>query len=138
MVPLADLYEAYGFTALFMLLVSYVSSSSDRLGRDRFFSTHQLRKRNGTVASTAGGSYKWFNRIWVCVFQFLFVCAIFVLVTEISTARGKNCGDFHPRHAHFWIVVVPKVSTVIALVAVLRFYRGMKAELAHRRPVVSP
>ena len=56
--PLEDLYEAFGFTALFLLFVQFVAP--DPVARGQFFQNHELRK-TWSAKVVPGGAYKWFN-----------------------------------------------------------------------------
>lgn len=62
--------------------------------------------------------------------QFLPVSIVVWVATAISLAVGTYCATSNsPRFAHIWISIIKIISTILAVVACLRFYKTKKEEL---------
>lgn len=113
-----NLYEAFAFVSLFMLLAEFVHE--DDYARESFF-------------ANKGKNY---TAIFIGVFQFPAVMVVVFLAAEIAEATGTYCVVSNEIYfAHVWTTLITGISIVIALLSVFRFYRTSKAEIRHRRPL---
>lgn len=65
------------------------------------------------------------------VLQYFPVSIIVWIATAISIAVGTYCAASNkPKFAHIWIQVIKILSTIIAVLACLRFYKAKKDQLA--------
>ncbi|KAF2683144.1 hypothetical protein K458DRAFT_341090 [Lentithecium fluviatile CBS 122367] len=115
---------AIAISAFLLLLCDFVLSnkgSSDELFGEGASRRGQFR----------GESPVWLKRTWYLVLQFIPVSIIVWAATCITVATGIYCGASNsPHFAHIWISVIKMVSTIAAVLAVLKFYKRMKAHLA--------
>ncbi|KAF2008160.1 hypothetical protein P154DRAFT_614529 [Amniculicola lignicola CBS 123094] len=118
---------AVAISAFLLLLCDYVLSHPD--GFDSLFGEGALKR--GQFDSK---SPPWLKRTWYMVLQYIPVSAIVWIASAASNAAGTYCAESNsPHFAHIWITVVKAVSTILAVVACLRFYKRMKPHLhAHK------
>lgn len=63
--------------------------------------------------------------------QFIPVSTIVWLATVITVATGSYCATSNnPHFAHIWLTVIKTISTIVSVVACLRFYKKKKTQLA--------
>ncbi|KAH8669499.1 organic solute transporter Ostalpha-domain-containing protein [Tricladium varicosporioides] len=118
--PVEDLYEAFALSAFFYLLCAFVQENDDE--RQAFLISSGAIKQH-TAASIA-------------VLQFPVVMLILLIVTEITQAAGSYCSTSNKIYfAHIWVTVITIISTVIAIMSILKFYKATKPTIDHRRPL---
>jgi len=126
--PVANLYEAFALASLFLLYVQYISP--DATTRDQFF---RLLEYKGKQANDTG-SLRWFWNTWRTVFLYVVVYAVLVIIQEVTMATGSYCStSSKPRFAHIWIQALELISTICAIVAVIRFQRRLREHMTGRR-----
>ncbi|CZR55851.1 uncharacterized protein PAC_05739 [Phialocephala subalpina] len=118
--PIEDLYEAFALASFFLLLCAFVQEDDDE--RQTFFQTSGTMQKY--IAATIGS------------FQFPVVMTIVLVVTEITQATGSYCMTSNNIHfAHIWMTMITVASTIVAISAILRFYRALKPTINHRKPL---
>lgn len=61
---------------------------------------------------------------------------IVFLVEDVTVAAGVFCSNsMSPKHANFWVTVIKIISTIIAIMSVIRYYKSMKGCMRKARPV---
>ncbi|KAG4439021.1 hypothetical protein IFR05_005485 [Cadophora sp. M221] len=103
--PIDDLYEAFALASFFLLLCTFVQE--DDVERHAFFTTSGTTKHY--TAATFGA------------FQFPLVMLILLVATEITEAVG--------------ITIITLLSTTVAIMSVLKFYKTLKPTINHRKPL---
>ncbi|KIX92789.1 uncharacterized protein Z520_11452 [Fonsecaea multimorphosa CBS 102226] len=125
--PWANLYEAYALASLFLLYVQYVTP--DLQTRDSFFQNLAQVSRKGEVI--AGGSIQWFWKTWRTVFFYVVIYTALIIIQEITKATGVYCStSSHLRFAHVWIQILELITTIWAVLAVVKFQRRLKVYMA--------
>ncbi|KAI9850809.1 MAG: hypothetical protein M1838_005064 [Thelocarpon superellum] len=121
------LYEAIGICAIFELFVaSIVPGSAPQ--RDAFFEGLRVRSPFAEHVKSGGGSLDWFRTRSLHVYQILPTTVI--LVTASWVTLGVYCGtSTKAATAQAIIRVFTMLVVVVAVIAILRFHRRMKAEL---------
>lgn len=72
--------------------------------------------------------------MWYAVLQFIPTSIIVWFGSIITLATGTYCAASNNIHfAHIWITVLKFIVTTVAIIAVLRFYKRMKVQLAPHR-----
>jgi hypothetical protein len=116
--PIKNVYEAFAFASLFMLLAEFVHE--DDYARESLFA----KKGKNYTAMIIG------------VFQFPAVMVVIFFATEITEATGTYCATSNKIYfAHIWITIITIASTVMAVMSIFRFYKASKAEIGHRHPL---
>ncbi|KAH8803266.1 organic solute transporter Ostalpha-domain-containing protein [Xylogone sp. PMI_703] len=117
--PVGTFYEACCFASLFMLLLEFLHE--DHYARQEFF----MNK----------GTLKKYTSMNFMVFQFPIVSFGILVATDITQAVGVFCEQSNkPYFAHIWITIASILTTSLAVMSMLRFYKLTKKELAHRKP----
>ncbi|ORY11735.1 organic solute transporter Ostalpha-domain-containing protein [Clohesyomyces aquaticus] len=110
-------------SAFLLFLCDIILSDPD--GFDALFGPGAWAKGQFTTSSPT-----WLKRTWYNVLQFIPVSIILWLATVISLAVGTYCATSNsPHFVHIWTQVIKAISTVIAIVAILKFYKRMKPSL---------
>ncbi|KAG4421053.1 hypothetical protein IFR04_005816 [Cadophora malorum] len=118
--PIDDLYEAFALASFFLLLCAFVEEND--VERQAFF--------------TASGTTKHFMAATFGAFQFPVVMLILLVVTEVTEATGVYCATSNkPYFAHIWVTVITLLSTIIAIMSILKFYKALKPRINHRKPL---
>jgi len=125
-----DIGEAIPMAAFFVLISTYlVPDEGDRFS---FFDQLAVVDRKGNPKS-GGGSLSWYKRLCFMVFQWVPISLILWIATIITMAANIYCATSNkPHFAHIWITIVRIISTVMAIMAILRLYRRMKHVLKPR------
>jgi hypothetical protein len=56
--------------------------------------------------------------------------------TEITEATGIYCATSNKLYfAHVWITVISALTSGLAIMSVLRFYKSVKSRVEHRKPM---
>ncbi|KAM3068496.1 hypothetical protein ACMFMG_009635 [Clarireedia jacksonii] len=114
--PLADLYEAFSFAAFFLLLCTYIRDAQ----------AHSL-----TASASPVQTYKAALKI----FQFPAVMLLVVVITEITEALGVYCDTQTKVYfAKLWCTILKALSTVVAIVTLLPFYKRTLPVIRSRSP----
>ncbi|KAH8589064.1 organic solute transporter Ostalpha-domain-containing protein, partial [Bisporella sp. PMI_857] len=141
-----EFYESLVIAAFFLLLCRYLHFDLESLQRAfilvepkpwihpiRFFVVYIGRNKKGRTED----GQKWFNIIWVGVFQFCVIKALGALIKCITEAAGVYCEESNnASHAKIWIMVIEILSLVTAMLSLLQFYKQTKLELAPHRPLL--
>jgi hypothetical protein len=118
--PITALYEALALASFFLLLCAFVDENETE--RQAFFSSTGTQKQH--VSATIGA------------FQFPVVMLILLLVTVITQAMGTFCETSNKFYfAHIWVVIITIISTIAAIMSILRFYKVLKPTINHRKPL---
>ncbi|KUJ09035.1 DUF300-domain-containing protein [Mollisia scopiformis] len=118
--PLTTLYESLALSAFFLLLLAYIQEDDDE--RQAFFET------SGQMAA--------YRKTALAVFQFPVVEFLTFILTEITEATGTYCASsFKLYFASIWVSVITGISTGMAIMSVLRFYKSMKTRVDKRKPM---
>lgn len=65
------------------------------------------------------------------VLQYIPISIFIWIVTCITVATGSYCATSNnPHFAHIWLTVIKTISTVLAVLACLRFYKMKKTQLS--------
>jgi uncharacterized membrane-anchored protein len=60
---------------------------------------------------------------------------VFIL-TEITEATGTYCATSDKLYfAHIWVSIITAISTGLAIMSVLKFYKSMKTRVGQRKPM---
>lgn len=122
--PLSGFYEAIALASFFLLLCAFVDEDENE--RQAFFHSTGTQKQH--VSATIGA------------FQFpvvLLVLLVLLVVTCITQATGKYCETSTKFYfAHIWVIIITMLSTVVAIMAILRFYKVLKPTINHRKPLL--
>lgn len=81
LMPIAQLYEGYAVTALFLLYVNMVAP--DTSTRASFFNQLERKLFNGKPRKNGKGSLRWFRIIWILVFQLTVFRILYVIGDSI-------------------------------------------------------
>ncbi|OQV02348.1 hypothetical protein CLAIMM_07563 [Cladophialophora immunda] len=121
--PWANLYEAYALASLFLLYVQYVTPDVET--RDSFFQNlAQASGKGNVVAGVANDSAQ---QSWRTVFFYVVIYTALIITQEITNAAGVYCStSSHPRFAHVWIQILELITTIWAVLAVVRFQLRLK------------
>ncbi|KAL8685086.1 MAG: hypothetical protein Q9218_007984 [Villophora microphyllina] len=132
--PFPDFVEAFGVVSLFVLFVTYVTPNGSV--REQFYDSieQQDRKGNPIPEKEGQGSLKWFHKIWILVFQILIGRVATTIASEILTATDCPTSD-KLHHRRTIVNVIANIETVIALLAILRYYGRLKSHLQPRGSV---
>ena len=125
------LYESFGTVALFQLFVDMVTPGTMH-DREAFFAgLPHKNKPNGRLKSD-GGSLGWYRGICLRVYQFPLVSFLLFLVTEVLSA--KYCPSARQDRIGKAVTgVALTISTVFAVIGVVRFFRRMQDVLRPQR-----
>ncbi|TGO52319.1 hypothetical protein BCON_0143g00010 [Botryotinia convoluta] len=105
--PINELYEAFAFAAFFQLLYTYV-----------------LEETHAQSLSGQASQLPQIRRTAIQIFQFPAIMFIVFLMEEISEAKGTIL---------IWCVILRIGGTIIAILALLRFYKSTKSLTAARK-----
>ncbi|KAL8828689.1 MAG: hypothetical protein Q9170_006492 [Blastenia crenularia] len=132
--PLPDMVEAFGVASLFYLFVTYITPNESV--REQYYDNLERRDRKGRsiTGEQRQGSLRWFHNIWVLIFQILIGRLATLIASEILTATECPISD-KLEHRRTIVNVIGTAVTVIALVAILRYYARLKEELRPRGAV---
>jgi len=128
--PLAGLYEVFAVVAIFLLFLAYVSPDPAE-----YATTFTNLERRTSIKQTTihgDGSLRWFNVIWVMVFQIMPVHFVTSIVGWILQAAMCPT-DPLLRNVSITIQVVQSLSTIMSLLAIICFYRRLQVPLKARR-----
>ncbi|KAK5212038.1 hypothetical protein LTR99_001860 [Exophiala xenobiotica] len=121
--PIASLYEAIALASLFLLYVQYVAPEEST--RVAFFRELEYKTKNGSVKPLQ--HYKLFRAAWTIVFSYVVVYTILVIAQEVTQATGVYCETSNkPAFAHIWLQAFQLITTIVAVVTVIRFQRRLK------------
>ncbi|MCJ1230868.1 hypothetical protein MMC12_007542 [Toensbergia leucococca] len=123
--PVSLLYEALALVALFHLYVEYVSPN--KTYREQYYDDLERQTRSGK-AKHGKGSLRWFHIIWICVFQLPLTRTITFTIGEAMQATQCPLSKTL-KNAHVAISVTESVFIIIAITALLVFYRRMRNHL---------
>ncbi|KAE8441954.1 hypothetical protein EG329_004162 [Mollisiaceae sp. DMI_Dod_QoI] len=128
-IPALDVAEAFPMAAFFLLISTYVVP--DDGGRDSFFAQLQSIDKKGN--EQGGGSLIWYRRLTLGVLQWVPASIILWILTVITLATNTYCSTSNRAHfAHVWITVLRMISTALAVISILRFYKRTKHILKPR------
>ncbi|KAI9713527.1 MAG: hypothetical protein M1820_000909 [Bogoriella megaspora] len=131
--PIANIYESFALTALFLLFVNYVAP--DPVTRDAFFNNLPMKDRKGN--ETGLGSLGWFRKSWAIVFAYPLIFFFLSIVEWITLGIGKYCANSNkPKFAHIWITLFTNIATTIAVLRVIGFYNRLKQPMASHKPLL--
>ncbi|KAF5867921.1 putative duf300 domain protein [Botrytis fragariae] len=117
--PINELYEAFAFAAFFQLLYTYVLED-----------TH-AQSFSGQVSQLPP-----IRKTAIQIFQFPAIMFIVFLIEEISEAKGTYCEtEIKIYFTRIWCVILRIGGTIIAILALLRFYKSTKSLTAARKPL---
>ncbi|KAI9642506.1 hypothetical protein NHQ30_009311 [Ciborinia camelliae] len=117
--PINDLYEAFAFAALFILLYTYV-----------------LEENQNRTFSGKDSQVPPIQRTAIQIFQFPALMFIVFLIQEISEATGTYCDtETKIYFAKLWCTILRMGSPAIAIVGLLRFYKSTKSLTSSRKPM---
>jgi hypothetical protein len=118
--PVSALYEALALASFFLLLCAFVDEDDHE--REAFFSSTGTQKQH--VAATIGA------------FQFPCVALLLLIVTVITQAVGTFCETSNKIYfAHIWVIILTILSTIVAIMSILRFYKVLKPTINNRKPL---
>jgi hypothetical protein len=118
--PIAATYEALALASFFLLLCAFIHEDEDE--QRNFFTTSGTIKQHRAAA--IGSS------------QFPVVMLIVLIATEFSLAVGTYCATSNNIHfAHIWLTIITVISTAIAIISILKFYKALKPRINHRKPL---
>ncbi|PMD33849.1 DUF300-domain-containing protein [Hyaloscypha variabilis F] len=118
--PIEDLYEAFALAGFFLLLCAFVEESDEE--RQTYFTTSGTTQPY--LAATVGA------------FQFPVVMLILLVVTEITQAIGTYCATSNKLYfAHIWVTIITLISTAVAIMSIIRFYKAQKPVISGRKPL---
>ncbi|KAM5349816.1 hypothetical protein ACJ41O_006321 [Fusarium nematophilum] len=113
--PWLSLVEGLSLGSFFLLLCDYVSPHHDQ--REVFFATKKTR--------------------WFMIFQMPVIALVVSIATDITAAIGIYCEWGNGLHfAKFWLRLIQSISLVASVLSILQFYKFLKTDLAHHRPLV--
>jgi hypothetical protein len=73
----------------------------------------------------------------VLIFQFPVVAFILAIATVATAANGTYCEWSSDKGTpKFWIRLIGTIALALSVVAILQFYKILKVDLAHHRPMV--
>lgn len=108
--PISGFYEAIALASFFLLLCAFVDEDDN--GRQAFFHSTGTQKQH--ISATIGA------------YQFPVVSLVLLVVTSITQAAGKYCETSNKFYfAHIWVIIITMLSTVVAITAILRFYKAL-------------
>ncbi|RDW75725.1 hypothetical protein BP5796_06546 [Coleophoma crateriformis] len=126
--PGLSVVEAFPLAAFFLLMSTYCVPDEDLNSRATFFSQLQLQNRKGVAQG--GGSLGWYRQRSFLVLQFIPVSILMWIVAVAALATGHFCSTSNNIHfAHIWVTVITTISTIVAIMSILHFYRRMKPTL---------
>ncbi|KAH8758716.1 organic solute transporter Ostalpha-domain-containing protein [Hyaloscypha sp. PMI_1271] len=118
--PIEDLYEAVALAGFFLLLCAFVQESDEE--RQRFIAMSGTTKQY--LAATIGA------------FQFPVIMLVVLVVTEITEAMGTYCATSSKLYfAHIWLTIITLLSTTVAIMSIIRFYKALKPTIPQRKPL---
>ncbi|MCJ1454278.1 hypothetical protein MMC28_004630 [Mycoblastus sanguinarius] len=127
--PGRDIGEALPMAAFFLLMSTYVAT--DERNRIDLFAEMAPLDKKGYVQG--GGSLGWYRKLTFGVLQWVPISLILWIATAISLAAGTYCITSSNIHfAHIWISIIRTISTIIAITALLGFYKRFKSVLKPR------
>ncbi|KAJ5594916.1 uncharacterized protein N7459_001124 [Penicillium hispanicum] len=137
--PDADVYlegwiEVFQGIALywFLMLLCDFLAPNDR-HRVHFFQSLQIPSRNGQTTD----GLTWLQRTWFCVLQYPVVNFIVAIAQCITQAAGIYCLESQNRHfAHLWLNIIQIISTGVAVMAILGFYKNLKSYMTEYKPLM--
>ncbi|KAL0943101.1 DUF300 domain-containing protein [Colletotrichum truncatum] len=141
-----EFYESLVIAAFFALLCQYLHVDENILRRVftfiepkpwihplRFLVVHIGRNKKGRTVD----GLRFFNIIWIGVFQFCAIKFLGSLAKCITEATDTYCEDSNDAsHAKIWIMVIEMLSLVTAMLCLLQFYHQTKAEIIHQTPLL--
>ncbi|KAF7934707.1 uncharacterized protein EAE98_002752 [Botrytis deweyae] len=117
--PINELYEAFAFAAFFQLLYTYV-----------------LEEAHAQSFSGQASQLPPIRKTAIQIFQFPAIMFIVFLIEEISEAKGTYCEtEIKIYFTRIWCVILRIGGTIIAILALLRFYKSTKSLTAARKPI---
>jgi hypothetical protein len=73
----------------------------------------------------------------VLIFQFPVVALILAIATVVTAANGTYCEWSSDKGTpKFWIRLIGTIALGMSVVSILQFYKILKVDLAHHRPMV--
>ena len=138
--PWLDVVQSIRLAAFFLLMCEFVSPSEDQ--RTMFFagldipSQRDKKNKPGMHYDTREKKIVWYRRKWIGIFQYPVVALFVAVVTDISQATGRYCGNsYAPRFAHLWMTIFSNVSVTVAITAILLMYKVLRPHIVHHRPL---
>ncbi|TGO36882.1 hypothetical protein BHYA_0112g00210 [Botrytis hyacinthi] len=117
--PINELYEAFAFAAFFQLLYTYV-----------------LEETHAQSFSGEASQLPPIRKTAIQIFQFPAIMFIVFLIEEISEAKGTYCKtEIKIYFTRIWCIILRIGSTIIAILALLLFYKSTKFLTATRKPL---
>ena len=129
--PLPQIVEAFGVVSLFYLFVTYVTPNETL--REQFYDNIERQSRNGKPKQgrEGQGSLRWFHTIWILVFQLIVGRIGTTIASELLTATECPMSNKLEHHRTI-VVVIENIETVVALLAILRYYGRLRPHLKPR------
>ncbi|KAI1611961.1 organic solute transporter Ostalpha-domain-containing protein [Exophiala viscosa] len=129
---LAQWYEGFSITALFLLYVHYVAPRQEN--RANFFHRLERRWMNGKKKGD-GGSLRWFRVIWIMVFQITIVRILTVVAYDFL--YGFTCPLSWARQRGATIIkVFQSTSTGFAVFGVVLFETRVRSKLQEQHTLL--
>ncbi|KAL4809859.1 organic solute transporter Ostalpha-domain-containing protein [Aspergillus unguis] len=130
--PWMDVYQAFALASFFLLLCEFVSADKGIEYAD-FFAGFAPPRKNG---KTPANGTKWFKNQWRAIFQYPVVSVGVAIATDVTEAMDIYCLESNSAHfAHLWLTIIGIISLAMAVIAILRFYKALKADLATHQPL---
>ena len=120
--PIANIYEAFVFTAILFMLLAYALPSTDRLNDQIAFFTQHTNINYGNFRIT-----------YFYMVQFLpvtFCCTVINAILMANTCWGGRGWRF----THLIIAIIGSVSTVLAMLGLIGIYQRLKADIKKVQP----
>ncbi|EED21836.1 transmembrane protein, putative [Talaromyces stipitatus ATCC 10500] len=128
-----DVVQGDLLTTFFLLLCDYIST--DPYQREAYLAKVDLplnKKTQQPVDAVA-----WYQKTWLFIIQYPIASFICAVATDITQASKIYClGSDKPYFAHLWIEIVANISVTLAIMNTLKFFMGLKVQLAGIDPMV--
>jgi len=87
--PLNEVYQAFCIAAIFLLFLEYLGPDADETTGEKYFG--QLENYDKKHKLIPGGSWAFYKRTWLLVFQFPVTKALSATAQDITQATNVYC-----------------------------------------------
>jgi hypothetical protein len=118
---ICNLYESWAICALFLLYVQFVAPNAS-------FGEEMFQSMLNNVTDGKPGGRNWPRWTWIMVFQYPITMLISTVILEVTEAEGTYClSSLKPQFGHLWSQIVRMVGVLLAVSAIIRFYKRGKS-----------
>jgi len=124
--PWMDVYESIALVSFFFLLSEYAFPGQQ--GRGGLFMN--LENVDNQRSMIPGGSLAGYRRTWFLIVQYPVAMTIMAVATDATEAAKVYCLTSNTVHfAHIWLTILRMISTAVAVIAILGFYKRINGTL---------